>query len=101
RMPIGPLGNLPLERLNIRASLMPQRFWPDSPHARIADLVLLHVGFTLRLDPRELQLIAQDRRQLVQRDINLQDMRRRVAAGLTFATLAVRIAGRNRLTDLA
>ena len=53
---------------------MTQRFGTEPPDAVVTGFFLRHVAASLGLDPRQLELVAEDLRQLFERDIHLQDM---------------------------
>ncbi len=84
--------DLPPQGLHVGAAKVPQRLGPRAANAGIAGLVLLDIGLALGLDPGQFQLVAQDRGQFVERDLDFQDVGARIAAGRTVAVLVFALA---------
>src|ERR1019366_8687212 len=77
--------DLPLERLAVRTPEVPQRLGPHAADARVAVFLVDDLALALVFDVGELELFAQDRRELVERDVDLE----RVLAGRRARLLAV------------
>src|SRR5579859_3644107 len=77
--------DLALERLAVRPLEVAQRLGADAADARVAVLRVDDLALALVLDVRELELLAQDGRKLVERDVHLQ----RVLAGSRARLLAL------------
>ena len=66
--------NLAFERLAVRALEMPQRVRSDATNAGVAVFLRDDIFFAFRLNVGQLQFLAEDLRQFLQGDINLDDM---------------------------
>jgi hypothetical protein len=79
---------------------MSQRFRAALPDGSVFHLLVDDVCLAFGFDPRELQLIAENRGQFFQRHIDFQDMLPRIAACLAGA-VGIAFARRDLLTDFA
>ncbi len=94
-------SNLPAQRLEIRALEVPQRFGPGAANAVVARFFLLDGGFALGLNARQFQFVAENGGQFLQRDVDFQNVRARIAAGLALAAFLFAGAAGNGLADFA
>jgi hypothetical protein len=83
---VGAGGDAPLQRLLVGALEVAQRLGPCGVHARVFHLGRGQVLLALVLDARERQLLAEDVRQLVEREIDLEGV---LAFALARPALAV------------
>src|SRR5579883_177997 len=75
-------GDLALERLPVRALEVAQRLGTDAPDARVPILRVDDLALALVLDVRQLELLAEDGRELVERHVDLEDVLAGSRAGL-------------------
>ncbi len=89
-----------LQRLAVRTAKVPERLGPDAPQAGVAILLVDQLALALVLDVGQLELLAEDRGELVERHVDFDDVLPRALARL-LAAVALALFAADRVARLA
>src|SRR5262249_44745035 len=93
--------DLALQRLAISATEVTERLGANAPHAGVAVLRVDDLALALVLDVRELQLLAEDGRELVERDVDLEGVFACALPGLLSLAALFALLSADRIAGIA